>query len=190
VETPLQITFHNIEPSPAVEADIRERVEKLEQKCERLVGCRVAVEARHKQHRQVNVYECHIDLRVPTGEIVVSNQPRRVKENYANPDVYVSIREAFAIAERKLKRFKQRLGGEVKRHPPLFQGEVVELNLAEGFGFIITHEGTRLYFHRNSLMNEDFNRLEPGTAVHFIEALGDTGPTACKVWRGPDYHLD
>lgn len=120
MEIPLKITFHNLEPSPAVEADIRERVAKLDRKYERLVGCRVAVEARHKQHRQGNVFECHIELRVPTGEIVVSHEPRRVKENYANPDVYVSIREAFAIAERKLKRFKQRLGGEVKRHPPLF----------------------------------------------------------------------
>lgn len=190
MEIPLKITFHNLDPSEALEADIRERVAKLERIYDRLVGCRVSVEALHKQHRQGNVHECHIELRVPTGEIVVSNQPRRVKENYANPDAYVVVREAFAIAERKLKQFKQRLVGDVKRHPPLFQGEVAELNLAQGFGFITTHTGARLYFHRNSLMNEDFNWLEPGTAVHFIEAMGDTGPTASKVWLGPDYHLD
>lgn len=190
MEIPLKITFHNLEPSPALEADIRDRVDKLNKMYPRLVGCRVAVEARHKQHRRGNVYECHIELHVPTGEIVVSNQPRRVKQNYANPDAYVSVREAFTIAERKLTQFKERLGGEVKRHPPLFQGEVAELNLEQGFGFIITHEGTRLYFHRNSLMNENFNKLEPGTTVHFIEEMGDTGPTAKKVWLGPDYHLD
>ena len=27
-------------------------------------------------------------------------------------------------------------------------------------------------------------------AVHFVPEDGDTGPTAAKVWLGPDYHMD
>jgi cold shock CspA family protein len=38
-----------------------------------------------------------------------------------------------------------------------------------------------LYFHRNSVLNGDFAQLRRGTEVHYIEAMGDTGPTASKV---------
>jgi hypothetical protein len=33
------------------------------------------------------------------------------------------------------------------------------------------------------MMNRDFDRLEVGAKVHFIETVGDTGPIASKVWR-------
>jgi cold shock CspA family protein len=46
----------------------------------------------------------------------------------------------------------------------------------------VTPEGTQLYFHRNSVM-DDFDQLKPGDPVSFVEATGDTGPTASKVWR-------
>lgn len=41
----LQITFRNIDVSPAVETKIRERASELEQFCDRIVSCRVVVEA-------------------------------------------------------------------------------------------------------------------------------------------------
>lgn len=49
-------------------------------------------------------------------------------------------------------------------------------------GFILTNTGSQLYFHRNSLMEGAFDDLAPGQAVHYVEAAGDTGPTAAKVW--------
>jgi hypothetical protein len=51
MQMPLEIAFHNMQPSDAVEAEIRKRVAKLEKVYERLVGCRVSVEGLHKQHR-------------------------------------------------------------------------------------------------------------------------------------------
>ena len=49
--------------------------------------------------------------------------------------------------------------------------------------FLLTPTGGQLYFHRNSMVNRDFDRLEVGAKVHFIETVGDTGPIASKVWR-------
>ena len=40
-----------------------------------------------------------------------------------------------------------------------------------------------LYFHRNSLVQRDFDELQLGDRVHFVEADGDTGPIASKVWK-------
>ncbi len=78
----------------------------------------------------------------------------------------------------------------MKRHEAPFQGQIAQLYPAEDHGFILTNEGSQLYFHRNSLMDAEFAKLKRGDAVHHIEDIGDTGPIARKVWLGPDYHLD
>ncbi len=145
MEEPLEIAFHNLEPSEALEAEIRERFAKLEKLYDRMTSCRISVEALHKQHRTGNVYEVHIDMLVPGGELVVSRQPKKAKERFQNPDVYTSIREAFRAAERQLVDYKRQLSGEVKTHEPLFQGQVAEMHPEEDYGYLLTAEGALLY---------------------------------------------
>ena len=41
--------------------------------------------------------------------------------------------------------------------------------------------GRELYFHRNSVLNDDFDRLEIGTGVRFVPGAGDEGPKATTV---------
>jgi ribosome-associated translation inhibitor RaiA/cold shock CspA family protein len=190
MQEPLEIVFHNLEPSAALEADIRERFAKLEKRYDRLVACRISVEALHKQHRTGNVYEVHIDMLVPGGELVVSKEPHKAKERYANPDVYTSVRDAFKAAERQLKRFKRQLREDLQPGEPLFQGQVAEMHPEEDWGYLLTKEGALLYFHRNAVLDDSFDDLERGDVVHYIEAMGETGPTAVKVWLGPEHDLD
>jgi cold shock CspA family protein len=148
------------------------------------------VEALHHQHRTGNVYAVHIDLRMPGGDVAVSREPHRTEEKYAHPDLKRSLRDAFAAAERRLEDFKEQQAGKIKTHEMPFQGQIAELYPETEHGFILTAEGTALYFHRNSLMDAAFAKLQRGDAVHYIAADGDTGPIARKVWLGPDYHLD
>jgi len=190
MKIPLEITFHNLQSSEWIEAAIREQVLKLEKIYPRLVGCRVAVEAPHKQHRSGNICDVHIELRLPGGALVVSREPHHARQRYANPTVATSLRDAFAAAARQLKDYKQRQAGDVKTHEPRFQGRVAQLFLEADHGFIQTNEGTQLYFHRNSVLDADFAKLKRGDAVHYIASDGDTGPIARKVWLGPDHHLD
>lgn len=187
MQTPLEIAFHNVPSSDHIETDIRERAGKLERLYDRLTACRVSVEADHKQHRTGNVYQVHIVMTVPGQELVVSREPHKVKQRFAEPDIHTSIREAFKAAERQLKEFKRKLRGEVKPHDAQFQGQVSQLYPAEDHGFILTSTGTQLYFHRNSLMEGAFDTLVRGTPVHYVEIDGDTGPMASKVWlAAPD----
>lgn len=109
MDQPLEIAFHNLDPSPAIEAMIREHVDRLDKIAGRLVGCRVSVEGLHKQHQTGNLYECHISLSVPGSDLSVSHGPHRAKEKRAHPDVPSSIREAFAAAERQLVERKRQL---------------------------------------------------------------------------------
>ena len=69
-----------------------------------------------------------------------------------------------------------------------YQARGLGVFLAPGFHRVhklpieVAEEGTQLYFHRNSLVNRDFDRLKVGDRVHFVETVGDTGPIASKVW--------
>jgi ribosome-associated translation inhibitor RaiA len=46
MQVPLEIAFHNMEPSEFVEAEVRERVNTLERYSDRITRCSVSVEAR------------------------------------------------------------------------------------------------------------------------------------------------
>ena len=52
MQIPLQISFRNMDPSPAVEARIREKAAKLERFHDRIIGCTVVVEAPHRSQNQ------------------------------------------------------------------------------------------------------------------------------------------
>jgi len=116
MDTPLELSFHNLQPSPAIETSIRRRVAKLEKIYNRLVGCRVSVESQHNQHRTGNVCTVHIEMMVPGETIVVSREPHHPKESFAHPRLHGSLRQAFHAAEARLKAFKAQQRGNVKRH--------------------------------------------------------------------------
>jgi len=58
---------------------------------------------------------------------------------------------------------------------------VVRISPTRNFGFLQTSAGRELYFHRNSVLNDKFSRLSPGTRVTFVEEMGDKGPQASTV---------
>ena len=97
---PLEILFHNLDRSPAVEADIRERVAKLERLADDILSCRVTVEGPHKHHRQGNLFAVRVDLRVAGNDIVASRAPG---DDRSHEDVFVAVRDAFDAARRQLQ---------------------------------------------------------------------------------------
>ena len=168
---PLQITFHNMDHSDAVEARIRERAAALEKFFDRAMACRVAVEAKHQHHRQGRLYQVRIDLTVPGGEIVVSRSPAA---DHSHEDVYVAVRDAFNAVRRRLADHARRGRGEVKAHEPEPEGTVVKLMPNEDYGFIRSAEGEEIYFHRNSVPNGGFDRLVEGDRVRFVAVAGES----------------
>ena len=103
METPLEIIFTDTDPSPAAEGHIRERVQRLERRFDRITSCHVYVASPHRQHRKGNPYEVRIELRVPGTELVVANQPGDV---HAHDDLYIAVRDAFAAMESQLEEWK------------------------------------------------------------------------------------
>lgn len=115
MERPLEIRFHNFPPSDLIETEIRRYTEKLDRHGV-LIGCRVSVEALHRQHQTGNVVEVHILMSVDGGDIAVSQEPHHANQKFARTDVYASLRRAFHAAERQLKAFKAKQRREAEPH--------------------------------------------------------------------------
>jgi cold shock CspA family protein/ribosome-associated translation inhibitor RaiA len=177
MQLPIQITFRHMKPSEQVEANIRQKAEKLDQVHDHIMSCRVIVESDHKHHHQGNLFHIRIDVTVPGKELVVSREP----QNHAHEDVYVTIRDAFDAMCRLLKNHARKQRYEVKAHDVVPHGRISQLLPDEDYGRIETPDGRDIYFHRNSVINENFDKLELGSEVRFDEEMGDDGPQASTV---------
>jgi ribosome-associated translation inhibitor RaiA/cold shock CspA family protein len=175
-----ELSFRNMDPSPAIETRVRQLAEKLQELSADLMSCRVVVEAPHRHHRRGNRYHVRVDLTVPGEELVASRYP--AKRN-AHEDVYVAIRDAFDAARRQLHDYKdrQREGAGARPRaemPP--NGHVRDLHPEAGCGHIETADGRLLSFERDDVLDE-FTALDVGTAVQFVEEAGAKGPLARAV---------
>jgi ribosomal subunit interface protein len=186
MQLPLQITFQNMEASPAVEAKIREKAEKLDRFHEHIMSCRVVVEPFAQHHHQGKLYQVRIDITVPGGEIVVS---RESGLNHAHEDVYVALRDAFNAARRQLEERLRKTKGKVKTHETPPHGRVSEYHPQQGYGKIRTPDGRDIYFHQNSVLDGGFGQLDVGSEVRFVEEQGDRGPQASTVKLVGKHHI-
>ena len=100
MQKPLEIRFHKMEPSPAIEARIREKAAGLERFSERITSCRVTVEKEHRHHHKGNLFRVRLDIGTPGREIAVSHTGPK---DHAHEDVYVALRDAFDAAVRRLE---------------------------------------------------------------------------------------
>jgi ribosome-associated translation inhibitor RaiA/cold shock CspA family protein len=186
MQVPLEIAFHNITSSAWAEDQIRARVAKLEKLYDRLVSCRVRVDQRASNQNKTIPPVVHIELGIPgRKDLVVSHEPDHLQNKFQAPDLHNAINEAFRIAEDQLATYKAKLQrrGKDGHHDAenQFLGQVAEITPEEDFGFLMTKEGGLLYFHRNSLLSGDFDVLNRGDELYYVEAMGDTGPIASKV---------
>lgn len=109
-----------------------------------------------------------LDITVPPGhELVATNNPG-ADTQYEEIDV--AIRDAFDAARRQLRKLNKRQheSDKGKTHAaPETIALVTQIFRDKGYGFLKTLEGEEIYFHRNSVLHDDFDRLEIGTGVRF-----------------------
>jgi cold shock CspA family protein/ribosome-associated translation inhibitor RaiA len=138
----------------------------------------VTVEAPHKHHRQGKLYRVAVDVRLPGGEVVASRDP---SAHHAHEDVYVSLRDAFKAVRRQLQDYVRVRRGKVKAHETPPHGTISVLYPEEDYGRIATSDGRDIYFHRNSVVNAQFEHLKLGDEVRFSEEAGERGTQASTV---------
>ncbi len=186
MQVPLMLAFHNVERSQWAEDEIRARVAELEKIYGRLNSCRVRVDQRAESRTGTIPPVVRIELGIPGHkELVISHEPEHLQRKYQRPDLRNAIHEAFHTAERRLRDLKEQREGRTKEalHDAENQslGQVAEVVPDADHGFLLTREGSSLYFHRNSLLSGNFDKLKRGDKVYYVEDVGDTGPIATKV---------
>jgi cold shock CspA family protein len=173
-----QVTFRGMAPSPVVEADIRKRIEALEQFHSRPTSCHVRVEAPHRHKHKGKLYSVRIDLRLPYGEVVVANDGPL---DHAHEDAHVAVRDAFNALTRRLEDAVRRMRGDIKQHGTAVVGQVTDIFRDDGYGFIEGRDGRNVYFCAENVANGQFAKLAVGSRVEEIVTEGDKGPQASTV---------
>ena len=180
MQIPLQITFEGgLTSSDALTRRIEHEAAKLERLHDRITSCRVAVIGRPGKRRHGDLYAVRLQITTPSeGEVVVDRNP---PADHAHEDAFVTVRDAFNAARRRLQDRCRRVQGQVKRHEAPPQGRVIRMFPDEGYGFIESADGREVYFHRNAVVNGGFERLAVGAAVRFAETEGEKGAQASTV---------
>ena len=130
-------------------------------------------------HRTGGLYEVNIRLALPDGREVNVDRTPKADERHSN--LSFAINDAFKRARRQLQDQVRELQGQVKQHasPPV--GTVVQLDPLGEFGLLESSDGEEIYFHRNSVLNDDYSRLAVGSRVTYAEEMGEKGPQASTV---------
>ncbi len=112
MQIPVQISFHGIDKSDAVETRIREKVAKLEQFFDRITGSRVVVEKHHSSRTQLvtkdQPFHVSIVVEVPGEELVVKRDPKSQEALKDHQDINIAVQDAFAVMQRHLKEYVDR----------------------------------------------------------------------------------
>lgn len=177
METTVQIDFQGLDASESIRSDILRHMEELESRFGRLTAGRVVLKAPGGHHASGGLYEINIRLVLPGGKEVNVERTPKADERHAN--LNFAINDAFKRARRQLQDHVKRLRGDVKVHEA--QPLAAVKRLLEDYGFIETTDGREIYFHRNSVLHDQFGRLRVGTQVSFVEAEGEKGPQASTV---------
>ena len=116
MRVPPEIAYRGIDKTPALEALIAEKIEKLEKFYTQISSCHLAIEKVHDHPEHGSPYRVRIDITVPEDrEIVVDKSPDTGKQ--AQP-LEALIRDAFDVANRQLKQMNEQQHNHKKTHVP------------------------------------------------------------------------
>lgn len=187
MQIPLVISYRNVRKTSDIENLIREKAAKLEKFCDHIISCRVAVEQVQKFQDNGNPYRVRIDITVPPGhEIVAKREPS--KGDMHDPLVTV-IRKTFQAAKKELEKINDKQNGKTKVHPEQeVMGIIHKVFPDQQYGFIKTPDDREIYFHKNAILHNNWDKVQVGQGVRFFLEEGEKGPQASTlevIYRSP-----
>ncbi len=186
MQTPPEIAFHHFEPSDALRAEVAKQVARLEKFSDRITSCRLTV-SKGARRQQGDLFEVALRVAMPGHKEVVVDRSHGDAPEHEH--AAAALRDAFDAAIRQIEDAMRNLRGEVKQHAEPAHGKVKRFLAGEDCGFIETRDGREIYFHRNSVVEGDFDRLEIGSEVRFVEEIGEKGAQASTVRVIGKHHI-
>lgn len=175
MKVPPEITYRGVDKTDAIQALIDEKIAKLEQVCDHISSCHIAIEKNQDRPRERSPYRVRLDITVPPNHELAAESTMSDRTDYAELDTVV--RDAFNKAWRQLrdlsKQQQEYNKGQVSEEAQDNTALVTKLFPEQDYGFLKTLSGEDIYFHRNSVLHGDFDRLEVGTGVRFSALEND-----------------
>jgi ribosomal subunit interface protein len=174
-----EVIFKDVDRSAWIEEYIGERMAHLERFGRGITRCHVMLSCEQASQRKGNRYSLMVEVRLPPQHDLAVKKQKQVRE--PQTQIPALINEAFGAIEKQLKKTSARRRHEEKQHDGQPHGMVDRL-FDDGYGFIRSlGDDRQIYFHRNSVLHGDFERLSVGTEVRFTLQQGEEGPQASSV---------
>lgn len=90
-----EVVYREIESSPALNAIIYKKIDKLHRYSDDIIHSRVVLDTPHKHKHKGKLFRASIELGVKGAPITVTQD---------DPSVHIAVRDAFSALERKLKK--------------------------------------------------------------------------------------
>ena len=184
MQVPLEVIYNGVDRSEWSENFVREQVERLNRYAADMIACRVAIEQPHHHRNKGNPFHVRVEVTLPPRkDLVAVAEPKTVP---ASSELRNVIRDAFRAMEKQVKKACEQRRYDVKAHEDtrVHNGTsafVVRLFPDRDYGFVKTADGEEVYFHRNSVLHGDFERLGIGTRVRYETEEGEKGLQASTV---------
>jgi cold shock CspA family protein/ribosome-associated translation inhibitor RaiA len=162
---------------PETRAAAEARLGQLSQGHTDLIDVRIS--ARPTAHHRHGGHEVRIVCQARGKELVAARE---------RADLEASFNEALDAFEREVWRMRHRRREERSERPaaPPELGVIDQVLHGQGFGFILTDSGDRVYFHRNAVKGAlNFHALEEGQRVGLNLEAGEEGLQATAVVEPP-----
>src|SRR5258708_2824362 len=172
-----EVIFKGVARSAWVADYVAERLVHLERFAQDITSCHVTLSREQRSHHKGNRYSVMVQVRVPRQHDLAVRKQKQIRD--MRTQLPAIINEAFGAIETQLKRTIARRRHEEKAHNGQPHGMVEKIFPEEGYGFIRALEIDRqVYFHRNSVLHHDFQRLTLRTQAPFAPEEGGQCPPA------------
>jgi ribosomal subunit interface protein len=151
---------------------VTSRLAALENGHRKILHARVTF--RKSTHHNTGNDEASIVLTIPGTTLAASRNGQVMGE---------ALNATLEVIEREWQRYWTKKRRSKKKMPAVrtTHGVVARLFKDQEYGFIQTEGGREIYFHKNSVNNLPFERLEVGTLVNCELEEGKKGPQASRV---------
>jgi ribosomal subunit interface protein len=183
MKTGIEVTYRDVDKTDAIANLVQEKIAKLERLCSYISSCHIAIEKINDRPSHGSPYRVRIDLTLPPShELVAESNPSDTTQHVALDTI---IRDAFSKMERQLKsqtrQQREAEKSQINNSAEDTTALVTKIYRDLDYGFIKALDGEDIYFHRNSVIHGDFDRLEVGTGVRYVAIEGEEGLRATTV---------
>lgn len=101
----LEISFRDIEHSDGIEQLIREKAGKISTKYDSITGIRAVVAMPHNHSHKGKIAHVSLEIGLPGETVAITNDNH---DNTAHEDMYIAVKDAFDIAQRKVRKIHEK----------------------------------------------------------------------------------